>query len=105
MPGMCGDKRTMTHKVKFTHSDKSRVYIGRAKVRERKEVGRFTMDRFWKVKYTHSDTARPRANVFFTRVGREVYRHPQNYYVVLEFEGRLDKFWEAFKPSELMPVN
>ena len=30
----------MTYKVKFTHSDKSRANLGRAKVREGKEVYR-----------------------------------------------------------------
>jgi len=52
----------MTHKVKFTHSDKSRTHIGRAKVRE----------------------------------GKEVYRHPEGRYIVLEFQGRSGKFREAF---------
>jgi len=58
----------MTHKVKFTHSDKCRVHIGRAKVRE----------------------------------GKEVYRHPEGRYVVLEFHGRSGKFREAFWPEEII---
>jgi hypothetical protein len=36
----------MTHKVKFTHNDKSRAHIGRAKVREGKEVYRHPAGRF-----------------------------------------------------------
>jgi hypothetical protein len=36
----------MTHKVKFTHSDKCRVHIGRAKVREGKEVYRHPEGRY-----------------------------------------------------------
>ena len=58
----------MTHKVKFTHSDKSRAHIDRAKVRE----------------------------------GKEVYRHPNGYFVVLEFEGVNGKFREAFWPEEVV---
>ena len=36
----------MTYKVKFTHSDKSHAHIGRAKVREGKEVYRHPAGRF-----------------------------------------------------------
>ena len=68
MPGMCGGKRTMTYKVKLTHSVKSRAHIGRAKVCE----------------------------------GKEVYRHPNGYFVVLEFQGKSGKFREAFWPEEVM---
>ena len=47
LPGMQGGKRTMTYyKVKFQHSDKSRAQIGRAKVREGKEVYRHPAGRF-----------------------------------------------------------
>ena len=60
----------MTHKVLFTHSDKSRAHIGRAKVRE----------------------------------GKEVYRHPQGYFVVLEFQGESGKFRESFWPEEIVKV-
>jgi len=55
-------KRTMTRKVKFTHSDKSHAHISSAELRE----------------------------------GREVYRHPKGYFVVLEFEGESGKFRESF---------
>jgi len=60
----------MTHKVKFTHSDKSRAHINRAELRE----------------------------------GKEVYRHPKGYFVVLEFQGRSGKFSEAFRPEDLTGV-
>ena len=62
----------MTYKVKFTHSDKSRTHIGRAKVHEK------------------------------VREGKEVYRHPEGRYIVLEFEGKSGKFREAFWPEEVM---
>ena len=65
----CG-KRTMMYKVKFTHSGKSRAHIGRAKVRE----------------------------------GKEIYRHPEGRYIVLEFEGKSGKFREAFWPEEVVKV-
>ena len=58
----------MTHKVLFTHSDKSRAHLGRAIVRE----------------------------------GKEVYRHPEGQYIVLEFEGKSGKFREAFWPEEVV---
>ena len=58
----------MTHKVLYTHSDKSRTNITSAKIRE----------------------------------GREVYRHPERRYIVLEFEGKSGKFREAFWPEEVV---
>jgi len=58
----------MAHKVKFTHSGKSRAHISNAKLRE----------------------------------GREVYRHPEGYFVVLEFEGKSGKFRESFWPEEIV---
>jgi len=58
----------MIHKVKFTHSDKSRVHINHTELRE----------------------------------GREVYRHPEGRYIVLEFQGRSGKFREAFWPEEVV---
>ena len=58
----------MTHKVKFTHSDKGRANIKRAELRE----------------------------------GREVYRHPEGRYIVLEFQGRSGKFREAFWLEEIV---
>jgi len=58
----------MTHKVKFTHSDKSHAHINRAEVRE----------------------------------GKEVYRHPKNYFIVIEFQGAGGKFREAFWPEQIL---
>ena len=62
----------MTHKVLFTHSDKSRAHIGRAKVREK------------------------------VREGKEVCRRPEGRYIVLEFQGRSGKFREAFWPEDII---
>ena len=58
----------MMHKVLFTHSDKNRSHIGRAKVRK----------------------------------GKEVYRHPEGRYIVLEFQGRSGKFRESFWPEDII---
>ena len=58
----------MICKVKFSYSDKSHANIGRAKVRE----------------------------------GKEVYRHPEGRYIVLEFQGVGGKFREAFWPEEVV---
>ena len=60
----------MICKVKFSYSDKSHANIGRAKVRE----------------------------------GKEVYRHPEGRYIVLEFQGVGGKFREAFWPEEIEKV-
>jgi hypothetical protein len=57
----------MTHKVLFTHSDKSRSPMRNAKTRE----------------------------------GKEVYRHPEGRFIVLEFQGVGGKFREAFHPREI----
>ena len=57
----------MTHKVKFTHSDKSHAHINCAELRE----------------------------------GKEVYRHPEGHFVVLEFEGKSGKFRESFWPEDI----
>ena len=58
----------MTHKVKFTHSDKNRAHITSSEIRE----------------------------------GREVYRHPEGRYIVLEFQGQSGKFRETFWPEEII---
>ena len=58
----------MIYKVKFTHSDKSRAHIDRAKVRE----------------------------------GKEVYRHPEGLFIVLEFQGVGGRFREAFWPEDII---
>ncbi len=53
-----------------------------------------------KVKFTHK--SRAHINRAGLREGREVYRHPKGYFVVLEFEGKSGKFREAFWPEELV---
>lgn len=54
----------------------------------------------WNVKYTVTHTDRSA----YIRRGKEIYRHPQNYFVVLEFHGRIGNFREAYRPDELMKV-
>lgn len=58
----------------------------------------------YKVRYTYSQSAHPRHKEYFNRIGIEVYRHPKGYFVTLEFQGKLGKFRESFRPSELIPV-
>jgi hypothetical protein len=41
----------------------------------------------------------------YTRRGIEVYRHPKNLFVILEFQGTDGKFRESFEPKELMEVS
>ena len=60
----------MTHKVKFTHSDKSRAKMFNAPIRE----------------------------------GKIIYQHPEGRFIVLEFEGRSEKFREAFWPENVEKV-
>ena len=55
-----------------------------------------------KVKFTHRGKSRAHINRAKLREGREVYRHPKGYFVVLEFEGKSGKFREAFWPEELV---
>ena len=56
----------------------------------------------YKVKFTHSDKSRAHINRAELREGREVYRHPEGRYIVLEFEGESGKFREAFWPEEIV---
>jgi len=58
----------------------------------------------YKVKFTHSDKSRAHINRAELREGREVYRHPEGRYIVLEFEGESGKFREAFWPEEIVKV-
>lgn len=58
----------------------------------------------YKVRYTYSQTSQPHKRDYFDRIGIEVYRHPKGYFVTLEFQGKLGKFRESFRPGELMPV-
>ncbi len=55
-----------------------------------------------KVKFAHSGKSRAHINRAKVREGKEVYRHPKGYFVVLEFEGRSGKFREAFWPEEIL---
>ena len=41
----------------------------------------------------------------YIREGTEIYRHPKGYFVTLEFQGKIGKFRESFRPSELMKVS
>ncbi len=56
----------------------------------------------YKVKFTHRNKSRAHINRAGLRDGREVYRHPKGYFVVLEFEGKSGKFREAFWPEEIV---
>jgi len=56
------------------------------------------------VNFTWCDKGTVHHKDIFKRIGKEVYRHPRNHFVVLEFQGVLGKFRESFRPSELMPV-
>lgn len=55
----------------------------------------------YKVRFSHSSVshAKIREKV---REGKEVYRHPKGYFVVLEFEGESGNFREAFWPEEII---
>ena len=55
-----------------------------------------------KVLFTHSGKSRARINRAELREGKEVYRHPEGRYIVLEFEGKSGKFREAFWPEEII---
>jgi len=52
----------------------------------------------YKVRFSHSSVshAKIREKV---REGKEVYRHPEGRYIVLEFQGQSGKFREAFWPE------
>lgn len=55
----------------------------------------------WDVKFNTTNTDRNS----YTRRGKEVYRHPRNYYVILEFDGRDGRFRESYEPKELIPIS
>ena len=57
----------------------------------------------YKVKFTHNKS-RANINCAELREGKEVYRHPKGYFVVLEFQGQSGKFREAFWPEEVVEV-
>ena len=56
----------------------------------------------YKVKFTHSGKSRAHINHAELREGVEIYRHPEGYFVVLEFEGESGKFREAFWPEDII---
>jgi hypothetical protein len=55
-----------------------------------------------RVMFSHSDKSRTRIDRAEVREGTEVYRHPEGYFVVLEFQGESGKFREAFCPEEVV---
>ena len=55
-----------------------------------------------KVLFTHSDKNRAHIGRSKVREGKEVYRHPEGWYIVLEFKGKSGKFREAFWPEEVV---
>jgi len=54
-----------------------------------------------KVKFAHAGKSQTRNSRAIVREGREVYRHPKNYFVVIEFEGICGKFRESFWPEDI----
>ena len=55
-----------------------------------------------KVMFKHSSKSRVRTDGTKIRKGEEIYRHPENRFVVLEFEGESGKFREAFWPEQII---
>lgn len=51
----------------------------------------------YKVMFSHN-----REIGYVLREGKEIYRHPEGYFVVLEFEGESGKFRESFWPEEIV---
>lgn len=58
----------------------------------------------YKVKFTHSDTNLIKQSSYCLREGKEIYRHPKGRFLVLEFQGKMGKFRESFRPEELLEV-
>ena len=56
----------------------------------------------YKVKFTHSNKNHAHITSAELREGEEIYRHPEGYFVVLEFQGESGKFREAFWPEEVV---
>jgi hypothetical protein len=54
-----------------------------------------------KVKFAQAGKSQTRNSRAIVREGREVYRHPKNYFAVLEFEGICGKFLESFWPEDI----
>ena len=55
-----------------------------------------------KVLFTHSDKNRAHIGRSKVREGKEVYRHPEGRYIVLEFQGKSGKFREAFYLEDII---
>ena len=55
-----------------------------------------------KVKFTHSNKSHLHNNRAVVRDGIEIYRHPEGYFVVLEFQGESGNFREAFWPEDIV---
>jgi hypothetical protein len=59
----------------------------------------------YKVKFTHSNKSHAHITSAELREGEEIYKHPEGYFVVLEFQGfqgESGKFREAFWPEEVV---
>ena len=56
----------------------------------------------YKVKFTHSNTSHAHISRAKVREGKEVYRHPEGRYIVLEFQEKSGKFREAFWPEDIV---
>lgn len=57
----------------------------------------------WKARLTHDKNGKFTRNTSL-REGKEVYRHPEGRFVVLEFQGINGKFRESFWPEELIGI-
>jgi len=55
-----------------------------------------------KVMFSHDDKSRSPMRNAKIREGKEVYRHPEGRFIVLEFQGIGGKFREAFHPIEII---
>jgi len=58
----------------------------------------------YKVRFSYSNKAQEHKLTSFLRIGTEIYRHPENRFIVLEFSGLGGKFRESFRLEELMGV-
>lgn len=56
----------------------------------------------WKAYINHSHNGDGRCKIL--EIGKEIYRHPEGYFVVLEFQGKTGRFRESFYPNELMSI-
>lgn len=58
----------------------------------------------YKVVMSYSSKSQEHKGSSEIRYGKEIYRHPQNRFVTLEFEGRGGKFRESFYMNETRAV-